>query len=53
MTVERDMTLEAVYSSVIPEWAETLLIVLGSLVGAALIITIVVHIVKRKVRKAT
>lgn len=52
VTVERDMTLEAVYSSVIPEWAETLLIVLGSLIGAALIITIVVHIVKRKVRKA-
>lgn len=51
ITVDYDMTLEAVYATGMPQWAKTLLIVLGSLIGAALIITVVVLIIKRKVRR--
>ena len=51
ITVDYDMTLEAVYATGMPQWAKTLLIVLGSLVGAALIITVVVLIIKRIVRR--
>ena len=51
VTVDYDMTLEAVYGMGMPQWAKTLLIVLGSLIGAGLIITIVVLVVRRKVRR--
>ena len=51
VTMDYDMTLEAVYATGMPQWAKTLLIVLGSLVGAALIITVVVLIIKRIVRR--
>ena len=51
ITVDYDMTLEAVYATGMPQWAKTLLIVLGSLIGAGLIITVVVFVIKRKVRR--
>ena len=49
--IQFDTSVVAVYSGFeLPAWASTLLIVLGSLAGAAIIITIAVKIFRKKVR---